>query len=129
MSIRIRVNPPEGSHEPGDCWPLIRRRDDGQHGCDCPYWDNCVGGHYMIVAPNGQSFSTGNRASNCTKPTERTHRCWVQHGTAETGDLTFDKNGNTCEAGAGSWVIDGYTKPDGVVIPTWHGFIRNGEME
>lgn len=52
--------------------------------------------------------------NNCTKP-ETEHKCWIRHG--EPPNLTVDKNGNTCDAGAGS-----------ILTPQWHGFLRNGEL-
>lgn len=58
------------------------------------------------------------RASNCTKPEDKAHRCWVRHGTVGE-KVTVDKNGNTCAAGAGSFFMDGQK---------WHGFLRNGIM-
>lgn len=59
------------------------------------------------------------RASNCTKPEDVQHRCWVRHGTV--GDrLTVDKNGLTCAAGAGSFFMGPNNE--------WHGFIRDGKM-
>ena len=58
------------------------------------------------------------RASNCTKPDDRKHRCWCRHGTI--GDkLTVDKNGNTCAAGAGSFYMD---------EKRWHGFLADGVL-
>jgi hypothetical protein len=58
------------------------------------------------------------RASNCTKPDDKTHRCWVRHGTFGE-KLTVDKAGNTCAAGAGSFFMDNQR---------WHGFLRNGVL-
>lgn len=59
------------------------------------------------------------RASNCTKPEDRDHRCWVRHGTI--GDkLTVDKNGLTCAAGAGSFFMGPNNE--------WHGFLREGKL-
>lgn len=59
------------------------------------------------------------RASNCTKPDDREHRCWVRHGTV--GDkLTVDKNGLTCAAGAGSFFMGPNNE--------WHGFLRSGKL-
>jgi hypothetical protein len=46
------------------------------------------------------------------------HRCWVRHGDAKTGNVHVDKNGITCNAGAGSII-----SPDG-----WHGFLHNGYL-
>jgi len=58
------------------------------------------------------------RASNCTKPADVKHRCWVRHGTV--GELlTVDKNGLTCDAGAGSIYMDD---------KRWHGYLRNGKL-
>ena len=60
-----------------------------------------------------------NRASNCTKPADLEHRCWVRHGTV--GDkLTVDKNGLTCGAGAGSFFMGPNNE--------WHGFLRDGRL-
>jgi hypothetical protein len=54
------------------------------------------------------------RANNCTLKTDDVHRCWIRHGTV--GDnLTVDKAGHTCAAGAGSIQNAG-----------WHGFLKNG---
>lgn len=54
------------------------------------------------------------RASNCTMPDDKEHRCWVRHGTLR-GTIHVDKNGNTCAAGAGS-----------IMVPGFHGFLHNG---
>lgn len=59
-----------------------------------------------------------NPASNCTKPTDRDHRCWVRQGTVGE-KLTVGKAGNTCAAGAGSFFMDAMR---------WHGFLRNGVL-
>jgi hypothetical protein len=56
------------------------------------------------------------RASNCTLPNDREHKCWIRHGTPP--DLTVDKNGKTCAAGAGS-----------IQLGNYHGFLRNGHLE
>lgn len=55
------------------------------------------------------------RASNCTMPNDNIHKCWVRHGIIP--NVTVDKNGHTCGAGAGS-----------IMIPGYHGFLRNGEL-
>ncbi|TIN76795.1 hypothetical protein [Mesorhizobium sp.] len=56
------------------------------------------------------------RCSNCTKPDDKEHRCWVRHGTVgET--IHVDKNGNTCAAGAGS-----------IAVPGFHGFLHHGVL-
>lgn len=47
------------------------------------------------------------------------HRCWVRHGNVRAdGAMHVDKNGITCNAGAGSII-----SPDG-----WHGFLHNGHL-
>jgi len=57
------------------------------------------------------------RASNCTMPDDKEHRCWVRHGTV--GDVVHvDKNGNTCAAGAGS-----------IAVPGFHGFLHHGILK
>lgn len=81
---------------------------------DCP-WDNCDGRHLMATCPNGDVWDIDGRASNCTMPEERTHRCWVRHG--EPPDITVDKNGHTCSAGAGS-----------IATGDYHGFLQNGSF-
>ena len=52
--------------------------------------------------------------TNCTRPNEP-HKCWVRHG--DPPNLTVDKKGDTCAAGAGS-----------ILTNEWHGFLRNGEL-
>lgn len=58
------------------------------------------------------------RASNCTMPNDKDHRCWVREGTFGQ-KLTVGKNGKTCGAGAGSFFMDNMH---------WHGFLRNGVL-
>lgn len=45
----------------------------------------------------------------------RPHYCWVRHGDPRTGNVHVDKNGVTCNAGAGSIQQDHF-----------HGFLHNG---
>jgi hypothetical protein len=89
----------------------VRKHEPGL----CSFWDNCDGIHYDIVLPNNHIFDPNSRASNCTMPNDRKHRCWVLHGTAPV--LTADKKGVTCAAGAGS-----------IASPGWHGYLTNGEL-
>jgi hypothetical protein len=56
------------------------------------------------------------QASNCTLPGDKKHHCWIRHG--EVPNLTVDKAGVTCAAGAGS-----------IQAGDYHGFLRNGEFE
>jgi hypothetical protein len=69
----------------------------------------------MCMTPSNREWNIDGRASNCTMPNERTHRCWVRHGTPP--NIHVDKNGNTCQAGAGS-----------IVSGNWHGFLHNGQL-
>ena len=116
MSLAMRLldkKPKPEDLRPGDMWyanVTWYRTDD-----ECPYWDNCDHRHLLVVLPNNQIHDLHARASNCTMPDERTHRCWIVHGTPPV--ITVDKQGNTCKAGAGSIMRGG-----------WHGFIRGGEF-
>jgi len=119
----------------GDTWQLFSdhlytRSDTGQEIVlrDAPegaMWEatwfrnipGCVGddGRAIICrVPTMHDWNIDGDCSNCTRPNEP-HRCWVRHG--EPPNLTVDKNGNTCSAGAGS-----------ILTSTWHGFLRNGEL-
>ena len=69
----------------------------------------------MVKLPNGHDWCIDGRASNCTLPDDRAHRCWVRHGTPPA--VTVDKNGHTCAAGAGS-----------ILSGSYHGFLRDGEF-
>jgi hypothetical protein len=69
----------------------------------------------MVILPNGHEWMIDGRASNCTKPDDWQHRCWVRHG--DPPHLTVDKNGVTCQAGAGS-----------ILAGDYHGFLRNGRL-
>lgn len=104
----IIYNTPSGLLEPG-CIYWIDWFPDNL------YWNNHTGPHLAAVLPNGWHWVIDSRASNCTLPDDRTHRCWCRHG--EPPNITVDKNGNTCSAGAGS--IDG---------DQWHGFLQSGEF-
>lgn len=80
---------------------------------ECLYWDNCDGLHVHIRVPGGLYWDVDSRASNCTKKEDKLHRCWVRHGIIP--NLTVDKAGLTCSAGAGS-----------IQTENWHGFLRGG---
>jgi hypothetical protein len=84
---------------------------------DSFYWDNHKGPHLMVRLPNGSDWNIDSRASNCTMPNDRTHRCWVRHGDPEQGIMHVDKNGHTCQAGAGS-----------IMMANWHGFLHNSDL-
>lgn len=73
-------------------------------------------GRFLVVRlPNGRDWCIDSRASNCTLPQDNVHRCWVRHG--EPPNLTVDKNGVTCAAGAGS-----------IQAGDYHGFLRGGRL-
>jgi hypothetical protein len=94
-----------------------------------------------VNCPNGHEWTIDSRARNCDSPCatcgkpyhqhyseasaqnlghhfieSRPHKCWVRHG--EPPNLTVDKNGTTCGAGAGS-----------IQAGNYHGFLRNGEFK
>lgn len=68
-----------------------------------------------VICPDGSQWCIDSRASNCTMPQDNVHKCWIRHG--EPPNLTVDKNGQTCSAGAGS-----------IAVPGYHGFLQNGEF-
>lgn len=70
------------------------------------------------VCPGGFTWFIDGQASNCTIKddyTQKRHHCWIRHGVPP--DLTVDKNGPTCQAGAGS-----------IQTGNWHGFLRAGHF-
>jgi hypothetical protein len=69
----------------------------------------------VVVCPDGYQWMIDGQASNCTRPDDSEHKCWVRHG--EPPNITVDKNGNTCQAGGGSIGTSGY-----------HGFLRDGSF-
>ena len=77
-------------------------------------WDNEMEPHLIVRCPT-RDWDIDSRCSNCGSPNDRMHRCWVRHG--EPPNITVDKAGVTCLAGAGS-----------IALPGWHGFLRNGEL-
>ena len=94
------------SAEPGACWDacwLTSHTPDGIH--------------LMVRLPDGHDWFVDSRASNCTRPDDTEHFCWVRHGDPRECRLTVDKNGDTCQAGAGS-----------IASPGWHGFLRDGQL-
>lgn len=91
-------------------------------------WNNDDGYHLFVIVPTRYKLKDGtvkegsrkwdvdHRASNCTMRDDRIHRCWVKHG--ELPNITVDKVGFTCTAGAGSIQANG-----------WHGFLQNGILK
>jgi hypothetical protein len=68
----------------------------------------------MGITPNGKLWNIDGMANNCTKPNDGNHKCWTRKGEPPNVDVG-KQYGPTCNAGAGSIVVDG-----------WHGFLRNG---
>ena len=109
---KTRFNTTSGLPEPGDMFYVDFFHGDDGH---CFRWDNCTGPHLYVILPNGDEWDVEGRASNCTLPKDRTHRCWVRHG--EPPNVTVDKGGHTCRAGAGSIGSNDY-----------HGFLQGGTL-
>ena len=105
---------PSGDSGPGALFYVNHDPDDG-----CFFgWENCDGSHLTCVLPNGHQWSIDQRASNCGRREDKTHRCWVRHGDPEKGEpVHVDKNGDTCTAGAGS-----------ILAGDYHGFLHNGRL-
>lgn len=99
---------PSGRLEPG-CLYWITWYPEGL------YWDNHKGPYLAAIVPSGDHWVIDSRASNCALPEDRLHRCWVRKG--EPPNVHVDKEGLTCQAGAGS-----------VIAGEWHGFLHNGEF-
>ena len=83
------------------------------HPAQCRFWDNCDGKHLHVILPNGIHWNIDGRASNCTLPQDRVHRCWIREGIPPY--ITVGKNGLTCSVGAGS-----------IQVMNYHGFLRDG---
>lgn len=113
-----------------DTGELVAKRDIGPGGL---YYDPFDGlyygrdghefgpgpdGKYLVATcPNGSGWLVDSRASNCGKPKDNNHKCWVRHGDPKSGKLHVDKNGVTCTAGGGS-----------IVAGDYHGFLHNGRF-
>jgi hypothetical protein len=75
-------------------------------------------GKALIVKTPGGDWLVDQQARNCTMPDDlhqEKHHCWIIHGTPP--EITVDKDGVTCNAGAGS-----------IQQGTWHGFLKNGYL-
>lgn len=73
--------------------------------------------YLMVRCPNGRDWHVDGRASNCTMPDDNVHQCWVRHGDPRQANVTVDKNGVTCAAGAGS-----------IQAGDYHGFLQAGVL-
>lgn len=78
-------------------------------------WKGADGRCLAVILPNGREWMIDAEASNCTRKGDRTHKCWVRHG--EPPNITVDKDGETCKAGAGS-----------IMAGDYHGFLRDGVL-
>jgi len=92
----------------GACWA---------YSTDYDYPKGPDGRSLNVMLPDGTSWFIDGKASNCTMPDDEKHRCWVRHGRPEDGTLHVDKNGRTCQAGAGS-----------IATRRYHGFLHHGEL-
>ncbi|HEY2662179.1 MAG TPA: hypothetical protein VGI79_20845 [Caulobacteraceae bacterium] len=105
----------------GEKLPVVRHVGDLPVGAVVDaWWDGRKGADgrsLVVVTPQGD-WNLDHRASNCTRPDDKVHRCWVRHGRPEDGTLHVDKAGDTCAAGAGSIIMHG----------GWHGFLHHGEL-
>jgi hypothetical protein len=79
----------------------------------------------LTVRTPGGDWDVDGRANNCGKKDEKWsepghHYCWVRHGNprSDPPSMHVDKNGNTCNAGAGS-----------IAIGNWHGFLDHGVLD
>lgn len=85
--------------------------------------------HVLVVKTPGGDWCIDGEANNCTMPNkpidgsknrykryQEDHHCWIIHGTPP--EITVDKDGTTCGAGAGS-IGQGNR---------YHGFLRNGHL-
>lgn len=79
------------------------------------FWKGPDGRILVVMTPGGE-WNIDSRAPNCTMKDDDKHRCWVRHG--KPPEITVDKNGLTCRAGAGS-----------IQCGDYHGFLRGGYLE
>lgn len=93
---------------PGACWDAWWMPDD---------WRGPDGIALMVRCPNGRDWHVDGEASNCTRPGDKTHACWVRHGDPRQATVTVDKQGDTCAAGAGS-----------IQAGDYHGFLTDGVL-
>ena len=84
-------------------------------------WKGGDGMALTVVIPPGEGigdhWNVDMRAKNCTLPDDDAHRCWVRHGNPRIEPVTVDKQGLTCQAGAGS-----------IQTSNWHGFLHGGRL-
>jgi hypothetical protein len=90
---------------------------DADYLHDNPRYTGADGISLHVMLPDRHTWCVDSEANNCTRPGDRTHKCWVRHGDPRKGEMHVDKNGNTCAAGAGSILTD-----------KWHGFLHNNYL-
>jgi len=106
----VIYNTDSGKPEPGDMfWRESYKTEPHKNF----YWDNAEENDLIVILPNGMEWNIDSRASNCTLPNDRTHRCW--HRTGTPPNITVTRGG--CPVGAGS-----------IRSGNYHGFLRNGEF-
>lgn len=82
------------------------------------FWGVGLDGRSLLVKlPDGHIWHVDSQANNCTRPGDKTHRCWLREG--EPPYVTAGKTPDalTCAAGAGS-----------IMTPGYHGFLRDGVL-
>ena len=76
--------------------------------------------HVLIVRiPRNFDWIIDAQTSNCSIKDDKCqekHHCWIIEG--QIPNVTVSKNGDACSVGGGS-----------IIIPDWHGFLRNGVLE
>jgi hypothetical protein len=90
---------------------------DAEYHHDIPEWCGPDGLSVHVKCPDGCIWGVDSRANNCTMKDDKVHKCWVRHGDPRKGEIHVDKNGFTCQAGAGS-----------IQTPRWHGFLHNNVL-
>jgi hypothetical protein len=93
---------------PGACWDAWWMPGN---------WRGPDGIALMVRCPNGSDWHVDGRASNCGRPDDKVHKCWVRHGDPRAANVTVDKDGDTCAAGAGS-----------IQAGDYHGFLQAGVL-
>jgi hypothetical protein len=121
MSERIKcffveVDGAKGLWLDGETWrPFAELPVGGMYFADW-YKRKGTDGHSLIVRTPGGDWLVDQRASNCSRPNDDVHRCWVRHGTPP--NVTVDKNGNTCGCGCSIGFGPNFNR--------YHGFLRDG---
>lgn len=103
-------NAPDGAMWYADWMIHGRTKDDSNQ-----IWIGPDGHCLVVKVVGGHDWMVDGQCNNCTMPHDKVHKCWVRHGDPRTSNITIDKNGYTCQAGAGS-----------ILTPNWHGFLRDG---